>query len=331
MDGENERDRSINRLRERIDRKESGLVAGCDVLIDGAEARLIIHATQIIDQKTFNTLPGHYVRLGQTVQMKDSRGYISHWLVTEVDFIDAVTCKGRIERCNFKLVWQSPATGDIVSRWAKAQKPYASNLDSGKVITASSRDYVMQIPYDAETAMLELNHRFLLEKINGKAKAYKLTSINTLTGRSGGDDSEGYMIFDFEQDVFNAETDNADLMIANYKPKDEPAAAGRCEITYSGKPTLSVGGSAKTFTARFYNEAGDSISLPDGAAPRWEIFLADESLRDKFTIQELPEACSVKIKAANDYGLADVRLRLSMAVDKTEYGAYVDLTVKAGW
>ena len=332
MDGANERDRSINRLRDRIDRKGADIVAGHDVLIDGIEDRLIIHATQIIDQKTFNALPGHYVGLGQVVQIKDTRGRISHWLVTEVDFLDAVTCKGRIERCNRQLSWQSRETGEIVFCWVKATKPYFSNLDSGKVITASSREYVFQAPHNEDTTTLALNDRFLLEKINGKAKSYKITSIDTMTGYVEGVEDRGYFIINVEQDAFNAETDSAEMMIADYIPQEAPPAAiVRCEIVYPGKPTLTVGGSAKTFTAKFYNEAGDNIVLPGGTAPRWDIILADDGLRDKFTVQILPEAYSIKIKASNDYGLSGARLRLCVAIDGTEYRAYVDLTVKAGW
>ncbi len=332
MDGANERDRSINRLRDRIDRKGADIVAGHYVLIDGVEDRLIIHATQIIDQKTFNALPGHYVGLGQVVQIKDTRGRISHWLVTEVDFLDAVTCKGRIERCNRQLSWQSRITGDIVSCWVKSAKPYFSNLDSGKVVTASSREYVFQAPHNEDTTTLALNDRFLLEKINGKAKSYKITSIDTMTGYMDGVEDKGYLIINVEQDAFNPETDNDELMIADYVPKEAPpAAAGRCEIVYPGKPTLTVGGSAKTFTANFYSDSGDIIVLPDGAAPRWDIVLADEGLRDKFVVQVFPDTYSIKIRASNDYSLADARLRLCVAVDGTEYSAYVDLAVKAGW
>ena len=74
----------------------------------------------------------------------------------------------------------------------------------------------------------------------------------------------GLTTFKFTQETFNPDADNAELGICNYydspitpEVPDTPTELQQtATITYSGtKPTIKVGGSAKTFTAVFKDES----------------------------------------------------------------------------
>ena len=91
------------------------------------------------------------------------------------------------------------------------------------------------------------------------------------TGRIDYDgDQIGFLSFNVEQDLYNAETDNAEKMICNYVPED---AEDNVEITYpddnaeddrvltiefTGEPSIPTGGFGKLFIAKIDGEVYDS-------------------------------------------------------------------------
>ena len=112
--------------------------------------------------------------------------------------------------------------------------------------------------------------------------------------------------FTMTQEQFNAATDNAELMIANYyENKVEPElpeleeipTISNLEITYSGKPSVRAGGGYKKFTlkTRVDGELTDTTE-----AIEWNIDFPDGDLQ-KLTTSEVNN--SFKIKCTNDYSL----------------------------
>lgn len=257
------RDRAIQREREALLRKYMNSPALKDVEIDDVPQQLFIHSTDTPSEKTFNTLPGETVDIGDIIYWNEM-----HWLVTKVDFDDEITRGGRIVQCNRQIRWQNQHTGEIIERWCLLTKPYTSNIAEGVVIATSNREFKVQIPYDDETIQIDLDRRFLLEVINGQPKAYEVTSVDAQTNRYQ-DIEGGFLIWNLSQCDYNPATDNAELMIADYfEPKIEPvpdAPLLPCRI--NGRETIR-GGMRRKYSAVFYDALGEITQLPQ---PVWSV------------------------------------------------------------
>lgn len=252
ISGANGRARAIDREREAILRKGEQSPSLKEVSVNGAEMKLFVHSTDTPSEKTFNTLPGDLVNIGDIFLWNEM-----HWLVTNIDFDDEVARKGRIVQCNRQIRWQNPRSGEIIERWCLATKPYTSNIDAGAMVSTSNREYKIQIPYDNETRMVDIDKRFLLEVVGDVPKAYAVTSVDTLTNRYEDIDG-GFLIWNLTQGEYNPETDNAELMIADYIIPEgtlPPPPAGLLPCSISGKSTIRCG-MKRVYTSTFYQSDG---------------------------------------------------------------------------
>ena len=139
-------------------------------------------------RKKIYTLPDENLSLGSIVLWNDS-----HWIVTEVDKDNDITTQGAIEMCNRQLTWQNVKTGEIHSRWATVQKPYYSNIDENDVISTSSREFKVQMPYDEESSLIDVDKRFMLEII---AENQKLIGVQvSIVQQKGMITKEDFVVF----------------------------------------------------------------------------------------------------------------------------------------
>lgn len=220
-------------------------------------------------------------RPGQELNIGDIIYYNGlHWLVTDRDFHDELTNSGDMVRCNRQIRWQNPDTYEIIERWCLVTKPYTSNIDEGNVLSTSNREFKVQLPYDEETKLLDLDKRFMLEIINGNPRTYKCTSVDQQTNKYQDIDG-GFIVINLSQDESGQPDDRADLMICNYKdPPDIPEPSPtllKCAIT--GRNNIRVGISRK-YTAIFY--ADDGATTVGGVTPAWTV-TAPEGYEDKVT------------------------------------------------
>lgn len=281
--GEQQRDRILTREIDAIRRKYMASPSLKVVVVENCnrEQSVLIHSTDIPSEKTFNTLPGETMAIGDIIAWNGM-----HWLVTQIDFDDEITRHGRIVQCNRKIRWQNKNTGVIVERWCLATKPYSSNIAEGLAIATSNREFKIQVTYDDETMMIDLDRRFLLEKINGIPKAYQVTSVDTITNRYEESDG-GFLVWNLKQCEYNSMTDNADLMIADYfEPSnilDETPEGLVCTI--DGRPDVRCGRS-RTYKAVFRNKNGDIID----EEPVWKFncdneLVSGETLGSDFVVR----------------------------------------------
>ena len=56
-----------------------------------------------------------------------------------------------------------------------------------------------------------------------------------------------------------------------FVPEDEPYSFITSQITCSGKPQFKIGGSAKTFTVKFYDSVNEEIQDHDAGGWEWSI------------------------------------------------------------
>lgn len=215
--GMTSRDRIISREKEALIAQFEKAPSAKNTLVDGELKKMIVSSTQVLNEKTFVLMPGDTIKIGDIVVWENL-----HWLVVELDFDNTIAYKGRIAQCNRQIRWQNPVTKDIIERWCLMTKPYTSNVTNGTQINVSNREYKVQIPYDDETKLVDLDKRFMLELINGKPRTYSCTSVDQQTNVYQ-DLENGFIVWNLSQDEACHPNDNVDLMVCDYIQGDNDA------------------------------------------------------------------------------------------------------------
>ena len=319
VDGPTRRDRVINRTKKKL-LSEKHLSPGCrEALVGGVPQYLFLKRTDGATKVAFNTLPGDNLILGSVVYWEGS-----HWLVTESLFDDNMTSHGAMLQCNRKVQWQNPKTREIVSRWCVITKPYYSNLDEGLKTTISSREFKVQLPYDPESAQLDVGKRFMLEVIDNQPVTYRITSTDLNSKRFDIDgESQGFIILNIEQDQFNRDTDNVEFMICNYlEPFHDmnETAGGWCIIETEAKGIVP-GGLPVTVTAKFFNTDGHII---EDAESVWHVD-ASEEVEAALTMQ-MRENGILRMSLAEDAML--IGQQITISAHNPENTIYNSITMK---
>lgn len=240
-----------------------------DTLVNGQIQHLVVsrNNSQSKEKKIW-AYPGDSLNLGDIVDC-----YNCKWLVTEIEPNDEIFLRGKMELCNRQIQWQNRITGEIVSRWATLSKPYYSNNKENDIGLLSQREYKVQMPFDDETSLIDLDKRFMLEIIVDEPKTYVVTSVDQSTERYNlHGKTQGFLVLNIRQDQYNSKTDNAELMICDYfEPNDSSGQSIEhnivSRIEYSGKLELKIGGSWKKFTPVFEDEVGNHLDV----VPKWSI------------------------------------------------------------
>mgnify|MGYP005755382469 CR=1 FL=1 len=232
--GMTSRDRIISREKEALIAQFEKAPSAKNTLVDGELKKMIVSSTQALNEKTFVLMPGDTIKIGDIVVWENL-----HWLVVELDFDNTIAYKGRIAQCNRQIRWQNLVTKNIIERWCLMTKPYTSNVTNGTQVSVSNREYKVQIPYDDETKLVDLDKRFMLEIIDGKPRTYSCTSVDQQTNVYQ-DLENGFIVWNLSQDEAGRPGDNAELMICDYvEPEENLPSSVKASIT--GMDVLRAG------------------------------------------------------------------------------------------
>lgn len=314
--GSNKRERDINRGRSRLNRHTARHLSLHEATIDGVEVDVNIISTTILTKKTMVDMSGNPFYLGQVVEWNNA-----HWIVVEKDMDNTLVERGTIELCNGKLRWQNRRTGEIVERWAIIDKPYFSNLSENKVMTISQRKFNIMMPYDEETALLDVGRRLMPEVIDEHPKTYRITSVDSFTDRYQiGDRKYGCINIDYEQDQFNPESDNLELMVCDYLDIDSQnkrsMQAKNIKIVFNGQPVIKIGSPRKVYKAICNGE------LVEGCT--WSVVCSDVSFVDYISTEVNDNKCYIEV--ANNKEMIGNTISIDVTCDGYT-DAHLDLEV----
>ena len=238
------------------------------------------------------------IAIGSYVYMEDEDGEWKWWLLVALDERPQFR-QYHILECNWTLRWVVDNKIYACLAVQRYQNSYSSGLNSGSRITGVDDVTAIWVPTNASTQTIGYNQRFLISDAGRvPALCYEVSKIADTA-------PIGLTKFSLTQTTYNEQTDNVDLMIADYwKANIEPIESdietelsGTAAISYSGmKPTIKVGGSYKTFTPVFSNE--------DTTVQSW--LISDENGdisadTENYTIEHSGEL--LKIKVATNYYL----------------------------
>lgn len=240
------------------------------VIINNTEVAVNILSTDYSHVRKFQSIEYKNIKLGDYIIWKDN-----YWIVTTINTDDNLYIGGEITRCNKLLCWQNQQTLEIIQRWCAVQEPsYALKITKDDYISYPYKTYKILIPTDEETIMLDLDRRLLIDIIGEKPKSYKIVGVDVMSGMV--DNAEGgFSTLHIEQDQFNPDTDNTELMIADYKQKpnkNKPNKSTNYCIIH-GNNTIKLGGLKEKYSVEFYN---DKSKIDSTIQANWEIEIQDE-------------------------------------------------------
>ena len=303
--GKTKRERVINKSRHDTNILAPDSPAYKAVEIEGERRNMVIISSTVTNQKIIQSMPGDDFEIGQIMVWSKS-----HWLITERDADDEITVRGKIELCNRSIQWQNDENKQIVSRWGVVDKPYFSNLNENNVMTLSSREFRIKIPYDEESSLLDIGKRLMLEEINGRPKTYRVTCVDAMTERYDRDNEQtGLLTINVEQDQYDSNTDDQERMICDYEPPHE-IEDGAVRIVFDGDPRVRIGGRGKVFKAVVDGEYIESCTwtLTMGDALSGKVYF-DNKNRDK-TVTYTGAFC--RVRTDGDVSMNGARITLEV-------------------
>lgn len=224
-------------------------------------------------QKEFTSLITAPVQHGDTFYNEDEGLY---WICTEVMCKSGLYYDGKLTRCNNILKWQDEnkhifeyPVFDINST------QYNSGEFGDKTMTLGSSQHLLTVVADENTIALNHGHRFFWDRNTVDPTVFKLTQNDTTAVNY----DRGIVKLTVTEDQYNPKTDSIENWLCDY------FKVSTVTITYSGNPTIRVGG-AKT------------LNVDTTETVIWSV----ESDVDA-TIT--PNGNSVKVKCPNDSSFVD--------------------------
>ena len=224
-------------------------------------------------QKEFTSLITAPVQHGDTFYNEDEGLY---WICTEVMCKSGLYYDGKLTRCNNILKWQDEnkhifeyPVFDINST------QYNSGEFGDKTMTLGSSQHLLTIVADENTIALNHGHRFFWDRNTVDPTVFKLTQNDTTAVNY----DRGIVKLTVTEDQYNPKTDSIENWLCDY------FKVSTVTITYSGNPTIRVGGT-KTLNVDTTETVTWSVESDVGA-----------------TI--IPNGNSVKVKCPNDMSFVD--------------------------
>ena len=247
-------------------------------------------------QKEFTSLITAPVQHGDTFYNEDEGLY---WICTEVMCKSGLYYDGKLTRCNNILKWQDEnkhifeyPVFDINST------QYNSGEFGDKTMTLGSSQHLLTIVADENTIALNHGHRFFWDRNTVDPTVFKLTQNDTTAVNY----DIGIVKLTVTEDQYNPKTDSIENWLCDY------FKVSTVTITYSGNPTIRVGGT-KTLNIDTTETVTWSVESDVGA-----------------TIT--PNGNSVKVKCPNDMSFVDKTITVKATVG-SDIGECV-LTITGG-
>ena len=233
-------------------------------------------------QKEFTSLITAPVQHGDTFYNEDEGLY---WICTEVMCKSGLYYDGKLTRCNNILKWQDEnkhifeyPVFDINST------QYNSGEFGDKTMTLGSSQHLLTIVADENTIALNHGHRFFWDRNTVDPTVFKLTQNDTTAVNY----DRGIVKLTVTEDQYNPKTDSIENWLCDY------FKVSTVTITYSGNPTIRVGGT-KTLNVDTTETVTWSVESDVGA-----------------TIT--PNGNSIKVKCPNDMSFVDKTITVKATV-----------------
>lgn len=299
------------------------------VLINGekVDAKYLVHAYTSLSSGDsvdyyLQLRPGVYYEPGTYVDIPNRDDEYERWMIVLQDDLPQFPLH-YILKCNWTLKWIYD--GKIYSCLGvhRSQLSYNSGLWTDFNFTTPENMTKVWLPTTEDTKTLNYGQRVLISNNELHPIAWELSKIEDTLPL-------GLTKLTFTQSQFDPHRDNPQLMIADYystniepivKDEEQPTA-GHSKITFNGtKQVLKVNGSYKTFTAHFYDNNNNELSL----SPQWDVKVPSSGDESKFDV--IYDGDQLKIKCLNYYDLIGKVITIVVNDDSGKMHSSIDMEV----
>ena len=199
-----------------------------------------------------------------------------YWICIESFDRDEILCAGKLVRCNYIMKWQDDDKNIFEYPVFEINSTqYNSGEFGDKTMTLGSSQHLITAIADENTIALNHGHRFFWDRNTVDPTVFKLTQNDTTAMNY----DKGLIKITVTEDQYNPKTDSIKNWLCDY------FKVSTVTITYSGNPTIRVGGT-KTLNVDTTETVTWSVESDVGA-----------------TIT--PNGNSVKVKCPNDMSFVD--------------------------
>lgn len=321
LHGLNSRERYVNQLKTDISRKSSSNPSYKSVKLNGVETQLIINSGTETYYKEFQSLPNQQILAGDYIEWASQI-----WLVYSTDSDDEIYTDGELRQCQHKIYWQKD-DGTIISRyvWTQNASAYNNGEQGNNYITLQSNQFMVYIPYDDDTAMLDNGIRIHMSRSNLKCKPYTLTRPDDVSYGYG---EKGVLNIIFTQAQYDTEKDKlitledgTQAWICNYHSPITPPVPDETtdlSVSISGGTTLRCGRS-KTWTVKFTDKDGNEVT---DCNFKWDVV-------SDFAVTQTTDAQKIQLRVDDENYIGSSFL-LQVTIDDSIV-AEIEITITEGF
>lgn len=230
----------------------------------------------------FNALIDFPIVVGDMLYDKRRNLY---WICIESFDRDEILCAGKLVRCNYIMKWQDDDKNIFEYPVFEINSTqYNSGEFGDKTMTLGSSQHLITAIADENTIALNHGHRFFWDRNTIDPTVFKITQNDTTAMNY----DKGLVKITVTEDQYNPKTDSIENWLCDY------FKVSTVTITYSGNPTIRVGGT-KTLKVDTTETVTWSVESDIGA-----------------TIT--PNGNSVKVKCPNDMSFVDKTITVKATV-----------------
>jgi len=311
VNGSTQRERNVNRLKQNILSKAPSNPSYKEIRLNGDDTYLVINTGTKPYYKEFESLPEQKILAGDYIEWSNNI-----WLVYEADSDDEVYTDGNLRQCQYELFWQNSG-GKIISRhaWVQNASAYNNGESGNNTITLQSNQFMVYVPYDDDTLLLDNGLRMHISRSNRKCKPYKLTRPDDVAMGYG---EKGVLGLVFTQDEYNPTEDRLveledgkSVWICKYfspttpPDPDPPDETANLSAVISGNTSLKIG-FERTYTVTFTDADGNVVNDVDY---KWNVVSDFDEKIIRYT-----NGKTIKLKVDDD-SLIDESFLLSVTID----------------
>ena len=220
---------------------------------------------------------GNFHPVGLYFDILDEEGKYNKWLcVRPANYNQNQFPTFELLRCDYLFQWIHKGKKYECPGILQSQNSYNSGLWLDYKVQSVQDQQKFAVPLNAITETLFYNHRMLIDSAlynpDAEPRAWLISKINRISPDGIARITLAQDTFDQHNDYIERDADgNIIGMWANYFNSNvEPTpvtidddsnnySSITSTITCSGKPQIKIGGSAKTFTVKYYDNVGDEI------------------------------------------------------------------------
>ena len=199
-----------------------------------------------------------------------------YWICIESFDRDEILCAGKLVRCNYIMKWQDDNKNIFEYPVFEINSTqYNSGEFGDKTMTLGSSQHLITAIADENTIALNHGHRFFWDRNTVDPTVFKLTQNDTTAVNY----DKGLIKITVTEDQYNPKTDSIENWLCDY------FKVSTVTITYSGNPTIRVGGTK-------------TLNVDTTEAVTWSV---ESDVGATIT----PNGNSVKVKCPNDMSFVD--------------------------